>query len=152
MFHCLVLKFQTVRFWSVYFLHRFSWGIWSLAFLKFRSMAYIWLTLLSFWIINLTDDQNSTRLSLQTINISIGTGEKDEFPLHLVNRVITASVMDGDKAISSISISKPILWLDIIWVRDFSCLLHSMKRMYFLSLILNFLISKFYWLNSRLSN
>jgi hypothetical protein len=40
----------------------------------------------------------------------------------LINRVITTSAMDKDKALSSIFIYKHIIWLDLICIREFYCL------------------------------
>lgn len=60
---------------------------------------------------------NITHLSFQTINISICLEAEDKFSLCLINRLITTSAMDEEKAVSSIFISNHIIWLDLICLR-----------------------------------
>ena len=96
-----------------------------------RSIPYINRPLLAHWNINSTEDQSITHLSLQTINISICLEAKDKFPLCLINRLITTSAMNEDKAISSTFISNHIIWLDLTWVREFYHLTtHNTKKVF----------------------
>lgn len=98
----------------------FNINIWSLDFLgALGSILYInsSSSLLAHWNINSTEDQNITHLSFQTINISICLEAEDKFSLCLINRLITTSAMDEDKAISSVFISNHIIWLDLICLR-----------------------------------